>query len=84
MLGAYHVGEFINRFRHGSLVMKLPDTDAAQIPTVLFGTVNGALGVIASLPQEQYDYLSRLQVRFRTWHNPRIIWLSGRLNCCVH
>ena len=62
VVGAYHLGEFVNRFRHGSLVMKLPDSDAAQIPTVLFGTVNGALGGIASLPQDVFKKLARLQV----------------------
>lgn len=62
-MGQFHLGEFVNRFRHGSLVMKLPDSEAAKIPTVLFGTVNGSIGVIASLPQEQFQFLNRLQVR---------------------
>lgn len=62
MVGQYHLGDFVNRFRHGSLVMKLPDSEAAKIPTVLFGTVNGTIGVIASLPQEQFLFLGKLQV----------------------
>lgn len=61
VVGEYHLGEFVNRFRHGSLVMRLPDTESSQIPTVIFGTVNGVIGVIASLPQEQYSFLLRLQ-----------------------
>ena len=65
--GAYHLGEFVNRLRHGSLVMKLPDSEAAHIPTTLFGTVNGALGVIASLPPPLYELLSRLQVHTDGW-----------------
>lgn len=60
-VGEYHLGEFINRFRHGSLVMRLPDSDVGQIPTVIYGTVNGAIGVIASLPHEQYLFLEKLQ-----------------------
>ena len=52
----------MNKFRHGCLVMKLPDSDAAKIPTVLFGTINGTIGVLASLPQEQFKFLERLQV----------------------
>ncbi|KAJ6886551.1 hypothetical protein NC651_027042 [Populus alba x Populus x berolinensis] len=40
VLGEYHIGEFINRFRHGSLVMHLTDSDGGQIPTAIFGTVN--------------------------------------------
>lgn len=27
VVGEYHLGEFVNRFRPGSLVMKLPDTE---------------------------------------------------------
>ncbi|KAL3687828.1 hypothetical protein R1sor_014137 [Riccia sorocarpa] len=61
VVGEYHLGEFVNRFRHGSLVMRLPDSEASQIPTVIFGTVNGVIGVIASLPQDQYMFLHKLQ-----------------------
>ncbi|RXH98908.1 hypothetical protein DVH24_011233 [Malus domestica] len=65
VVGEYHLGEFVNRFRHGSLVMRLPDSDVGQIPTVIFGTVNGVIGVIASLPQEQYAFLEKLQSNLR-------------------
>ncbi|KAK6154837.1 hypothetical protein DH2020_009085 [Rehmannia glutinosa] len=65
VVGEYHLGEFVNRFRHGSLVMRLPDSDVGQIPTVIFGTVNGVIGVIASLPQEQYAFLEKLQTNMR-------------------
>jgi len=61
VVGEYHLGEFVNRFRHGSLVMRLPDSEAAHIPTLIYGTVNGVIGVVASLPQEMYSMLSRLQ-----------------------
>ena len=61
-VGQFHLGEFVNRFRRGSLVMKLPDSEAAKIPTLLFGTINGSIGVVASLPQQQFAFLSRLQV----------------------
>ena len=65
VVGEYHLGEFVNRFRHGSLVMRLPDSDVGQIPTVIFGTVNGVIGVIASLPHEQYVFLEKLQMNMR-------------------
>ncbi|KAL0407520.1 UNVERIFIED_CONTAM: DNA damage-binding protein 1 [Sesamum latifolium] len=65
VVGEYHLGEFVNRFRHGSLVMRLPDSDVGQIPTVIFGTVNGVIGVIASLPHEQYAFLEMLQTNLR-------------------
>lgn len=65
VVGEYHLGEFVNRFRHGSLVMRLPDSDVGQIPTVIFGTVNGVIGVIASLPHDQYLFLEKLQINLR-------------------
>lgn len=65
VVGEYHLGEFVNRFRHGSLVMRLPDSDVGQIPTVIFGTVNGVIGVIASLPHDQYLFLEKLQTSLR-------------------
>ena len=78
-MGHYHLGDFVNGFRHGCLVMKLPDSDAAKIPTVLFGTINGSIGVLASLPQEQFQFLERLQVRLGklqpTFELLRVGWL---------
>lgn len=61
VVGEYHLGEFVNRFRHGSLVMRLPDLEAGHIPTVIFGTINGVIGVVASLPHDQYVFLEKLQ-----------------------
>ena len=60
-MGEYHLGEFVNQFRHGSLVMQLPDSETANIPTLIFGTVNGVIGVVASLPQDLFTLLHRLQ-----------------------
>lgn len=65
VVGEYHLGEFVNRFQHGSLVMRLPDSDVGKIPTIIFGTVNGVIGVIASLPQDQYVFMERLQTNLR-------------------
>jgi DNA damage-binding protein 1 len=61
VIGQYHLGDFVNRFRPGSLVMKLPDSEISKIPTMLFGTINGALGIVASLSVEQYQCLEELQ-----------------------
>ena len=63
--GEYHLGEFVNRFRRGSLVMRMPDGDHADVPTLLFGTVNGVIGVLASLPPEQFAFLLELQRAMR-------------------
>uniref|UniRef100_A0A2P2KL48 DNA damage-binding protein 1 n=1 Tax=Rhizophora mucronata TaxID=61149 RepID=A0A2P2KL48_RHIMU len=75
VVGEYHLGEFVNRFQHGSLVMRLPDSEVGQIPTVIFGTVNGVIGVIASLPHEQYIFLEKLQ-----WHLRKVIKGVGGLS----
>eukprot|EP00743_Colponemidia_sp_Colp-15_P005247 GILK01005646.1.p1 GENE.GILK01005646.1~~GILK01005646.1.p1 ORF type:complete len:1143 (+),score=205.41 GILK01005646.1:93-3431(+) len=60
-VGQYHLGEFINKFRHGSLVMSPVDSDSKHVPTLIFGTVNGVIGLVASLPQDQYQHLYGLQ-----------------------
>ena len=65
VVGEYHLGEFVNRFRAGSLVMKMPDSEAAAIPTMLFATINGVIGLVASLPKAQFEFLNRLQVWLR-------------------
>ena len=64
VVGWYHTGGFINRFRHGSL-MCLPDSDVSHIPTIIFDTVDGMIGVIASLPHDQYVFLEKLQSNLR-------------------
>lgn len=64
-VGEYHIGDCVNRFRHGTLCRSVPDSEIGQIPTIIFGTVNGAIGVIASLPQEQYIFLEKLQTILR-------------------
>ena len=61
IIGEYHVGEFVNVFARGSLVMSLRDGDSAHVPTLLFGTGNGVVGVLASLPKDIYDFTERLQ-----------------------
>ncbi|KAK8960477.1 DNA damage-binding protein 1a [Platanthera guangdongensis] len=61
VVGEFHLGEFVNRFRHGSLVMRLPDSETGGIPTVIFGTVNGVIGIAASLAHDHYVFLEKLQ-----------------------
>lgn len=48
----FHLGEHVNRFRQGSLTMQLTDGESAPLPTLLFGTVDGVIGVIATIPEE--------------------------------
>lgn len=76
--GEYHLGEFVNRFQKGSLVMQQPIaamTDPEDSPTdltsnhhhpsnqsVLFATVNGTIGVILSLTRAQYEFFEHVQL----------------------
>lgn len=53
VVGKYYLGDFINGIHHGSLDNPMLGSDISQIPTLIFGTVNGAIGVVASLPQKQ-------------------------------
>lgn len=48
-VGLFHLGEFVNVFCHGSLVMQnLGETSTPTQGSVLFGTVNGMIGKVAS------------------------------------
>lgn len=59
--GEYHLGELVNVFTRGSLVMSMRDGESLQVPTLLFGTGNGVIGVLASLPKDVYEFTERLQ-----------------------
>ncbi|EFA82352.1 UV-damaged DNA binding protein1 [Heterostelium album PN500] len=59
-VGQFHLGETINKFKHGSLVTS-PDMDSPKLPTILFGTVSGAIGVIVSISKDDYEFFEKLQ-----------------------
>jgi len=77
MTGAFHWGDFINVFCAGSLVMPRGSDGADDgsggsggggggdlvhaVPELVFGTVNGAVGVLASLTWKEFQLLDRLQ-----------------------
>ena len=77
----WHLGDFVNRFVPGSLVMRPPDgagggegggggdalTSAPLIagPTLLFGTIGGAVGVVAPLSAARFAWFDRLQACMR-------------------
>lgn len=44
-VGVFHLGEFVNVFCHGSLVLQnLGESSTPTQGSVLFGTVNGMIG----------------------------------------
>ncbi|KAG0173028.1 DNA damage-binding protein 1a [Apophysomyces sp. BC1015] len=61
--GEYHLGDSINRFQNGSLADDLHESNEERLVQNLFlyGTINGAIGVIASLTEKQYTMLSKIQ-----------------------
>lgn len=63
-VGMFHLGEFVNVFRHGSLVMQHSgETSTPTQGSVLYGTVNGAVGLVTQVPQEFYSFLQDIQSR---------------------
>ncbi|KXS13000.1 hypothetical protein M427DRAFT_100883 [Gonapodya prolifera JEL478] len=60
-VGEWHLGDMVNRFRPGSLVMNFPDSDSPGKPVLLFVTVNGTVGVIAILKPEVYTLLQKVE-----------------------
>ena len=62
--GRYHINDLINVFRHGSLVMNNPSESVMNYqPSILFGTVSGAIGLIVQLPPKLFTFLLQLQER---------------------
>ncbi|XP_014287545.1 DNA damage-binding protein 1 [Halyomorpha halys] len=60
----FHLGDLVNVFRHGSLVMQnLGESTTATTGSVLFGTVSGAVGVVTQISHDLYDLLTELQDR---------------------
>ena len=60
VVGEFHLGDMVNAFRHGSLVMRGGEAQPAT-ETLIFATVNGAIGVMAVLPKEDFLLLTKVQ-----------------------
>ncbi|KAL7089468.1 hypothetical protein ACP275_13G188400 [Erythranthe tilingii] len=67
LVGVYHLGERINRFRKGTMGFPVIDgvDDVERIPAVMFGTSNGVIGLVASLPEDEYLFWEMLQTNMR-------------------
>jgi DNA damage-binding protein 1 len=75
-VGQIHVGDMINVFRHGSLVMEnLGDSSTQHSGSILYGTVQGAIGMVTSLPPDFFSFLSDLQRNLC-----RVIKFVGRID----
>ncbi|XP_037087603.1 DNA damage-binding protein 1-like [Pollicipes pollicipes] len=61
-MGRYHVGDMVNVFRHGSLVMQgVTENMAPTSGCVLFGTVQGSVGLVTQLEPDFYAFIAELQ-----------------------
>lgn len=60
----FHLGDMVNVFRHGSLVMQ--NVGERTTPTqgcILYGTVSGAIGLVTQIPPDFYEFLHSLEER---------------------
>eukprot|EP00795_Rhopilema_esculentum_P011588 gene11587-21825_t len=56
--GRFHLGEFVNVFRHGSLIIQHANEQVTPIQSsILFGTVSGAIGLVTTISKEMFDFL---------------------------
>lgn len=60
----FHLGDVVNVFRHGSLVMQnIGERSTPNQGCVLYGTVYGAIGIVTQIPQDFYEFLHSLEER---------------------
>lgn len=61
-VGMFHLGDTVNVFRPGSLVVQHPSESSIDIKrTTLFGTIDGVVGLILSIEPSLYFKLESLQ-----------------------
>ncbi|CAG8674264.1 11574_t:CDS:10, partial [Dentiscutata erythropus] len=60
--GFFHLGDSVNQIRHGSLAMNVSETEPVGISSeLLYCTSSGAIGVIASIPEQKFKFLKKLE-----------------------
>lgn len=60
--GVFHIGDLVNVFRHGSLVMRhLGENSTPTEGSILYGTVHGTIGMITTFNPETFSLLSDVQ-----------------------
>lgn len=60
----FHLGDYVNVFRHDSLVMQnVGERTTPNQGCVLYGTVMGAIGIVTQIPQDFYEFLHSLEDR---------------------
>lgn len=60
-VGQFHLGQRVNKIEHGSLVMQMTDQDGPALNTLIFGTTDGMLGVIAQLKPSVFQFMVEME-----------------------
>ncbi|KAK6638735.1 DNA damage-binding protein 1 [Polyplax serrata] len=61
-VGMFHLGDMVNVFRHGSLIMQnVGETSTPTTGCILFGTVSGAIGLVTQISDSFYNFLHELE-----------------------
>jgi DNA damage-binding protein 1 len=61
-VGLFHLGAIVNRIKHGSLVMRMPEDVGSPVQkTMIFGTADGMLGVIATLTPAAHEFFVHVE-----------------------
>ena len=68
--GEFHLGDYVNTFRPGSLVIAPPDADTESYKITLIGCKSGAIYSMISLSSEKFQALTELQQAIATHIHP--------------
>jgi DNA damage-binding protein 1 len=62
-VGYYNYGDYINKFSEGSLIISkyYQNTEFDNMKTTLFVTINGSIGIIASIPKNIFEFFLDVQ-----------------------
>ncbi|VDN25632.1 unnamed protein product [Cylicostephanus goldi] len=59
--GMFYLGEMVNVFRRGSLVSSHVDNPLPITKPILFGTIDGTIGLIVQLPEKYFKFFSEVE-----------------------
>ncbi|EYB86908.1 hypothetical protein Y032_0271g887 [Ancylostoma ceylanicum] len=59
--GMFYLGEMVNVFRRGSLVSSHVDNPLPIEKPILFGTIDGTIGLIVQLPEKYFKFFSEVE-----------------------
>ncbi|CAO3597924.1 unnamed protein product [Absidia cylindrospora] len=63
VVGEYHIGDLINRMHRGTLADQIDPLEKNKTWTIMYATVNGAIGTLTGITEEDYELLLTVQQR---------------------